>query len=149
MNRYLIIKRKALFEDGWTYGDWRQYVAWRDDGTASCVRMSRLPGYLSLLGVCLLSLAATVVFADWSTGGLLPLAWGRLFWLTFAGFAALGLAGWFTVTPWRLTVIVGKVRKRPDEPEPYAEPMHHNLSAADEATMRRFIGTELAKDEDQ
>lgn len=112
MKRYIALKRAALFEDGWTYGDWRQYVAWKDKDTAACVRMSRLPFILGLVGTCLVlvvTMAVMSVAPVWSL-----IAWPRTLVMLFVGFAFIGVGLLFSVTKWRLVVVVGEVRKQAD-----------------------------------
>jgi hypothetical protein len=41
MKRF-ICKHSDLTRDGWTYGDWTQYLYWRPDGDSQCVRTSRI-----------------------------------------------------------------------------------------------------------
>lgn len=38
-----IVHRSNLWEDSWTYGDWRQYMCKRADGALQCARVSGLP----------------------------------------------------------------------------------------------------------
>lgn len=113
MNRYLIIKRRALFADGWTYGDWRQYVAWRDDGSACLVRMSNLPLFASLVGVFFLLAAGCGTWLKVEAPDAI-VGWGKLFGYACLGFALVAplLITW--LTQWRLCVIVGRAVRRAD-----------------------------------
>lgn len=110
MTRYLIIKRTALKEDGWAYGDWRQYVAFRDDGSAACVRMSSLPATLGLVGL-FVAMCLSVAMLTWPPG---TIAWGRAWASLSLALSMVGVWSLFTMTQWRLVVIVGKVTQRAD-----------------------------------
>jgi hypothetical protein len=118
MKRFLIIHRDRakLQMDGKTYGDWRQYVAFLDDGSAVCCRISGVPATLAMIGFILLFIAAMCVLMAVATP--LPPIWGRLFVLTFIGFAMLGpwLVTWFT--PWRIVIPVSG-RMNPDSDGSY------------------------------
>lgn len=111
MKQRLIVRESALQKDGWTYGDWRQYVHFRPNGRAVLVRVSGWPAGLFLFGLLLLlALAVPVSLAVWS-GGVL---WERVFWFAFAGFAMIGpqIVQW--ATGWRLVVVVGTATRKPD-----------------------------------
>lgn len=96
---YLIIRRGALCEDSWTYGDWRQYIAFRDNGDACCVRMSVLPSILAMLGASLLAVVAV------AAQGVL-VRWPVMAFYAFLGFALCGPALVQLLTDWRLVVVV-------------------------------------------
>lgn len=52
-------QRPDHWEDGWTYGDWRQYIARRPDGALQCCRVSGVPFFVAVLGLVLVALAMT------------------------------------------------------------------------------------------
>jgi hypothetical protein len=108
---YLIIRREALKVDGWTYGDWRQYVAFLDNGDACCVRISALPFVLAMVGFVALCLPAMALFFWWQG---VDVAWTRVGVLAFIGFCLLGPEAVLAFTTWRLCVIVGTATKRSD-----------------------------------
>lgn len=37
---FLIVRRDQFHEDGWTYGDWRQYIVEFPDGRTRCARLA-------------------------------------------------------------------------------------------------------------
>ena len=96
----LFVHREHLHEDGWTYGDWRQYVAFRANGSAVICRLSELPSYLGMLGFGLLLVVAMIVLVPHPE----HVRWGRLFVFAFVGFLLLapGLLNW--LSPYRLVV---------------------------------------------
>lgn len=53
--RYMFVKRDQMKVDGFTYGEWRQYVAFLDDAerSAYCVRFSGLPPIMGVIGFTL------------------------------------------------------------------------------------------------
>lgn len=54
MKDWLFITRRPDFwEDSWTYGDWRQYMCKRPDGSLQCARQSAIGIIATLLGVSL------------------------------------------------------------------------------------------------
>lgn len=118
MKRFLIIHRDRakLQRDSWTYGDWRQYVVFLDDGSAVSCRISGVPATLAMIGFIVLAIVAMLVWVMVATP--LPVIWGRLFFLTSIGFALLGpwLVTWFT--PWRIVIPVSEPMK-PDSDGSY------------------------------
>ena len=110
--KYLIIKRDALKRDGWTYGDWAQYVAFRDDGTAACVRMSQLPAIFGMLGLALVATMTWLCLDPSIPPG--AIIWPRAYAMLAVGFAMVGFSLLFTVTRWKLVKVVGKVTRRLD-----------------------------------
>lgn len=107
MKKLMIIHRERakLQRDSWTHGDWRQYVAFLDDGSAICCRISGLPATLAVAGFIILALAGM----GFLTAGMgVPVYWWRIYAFAFVGFALLGpwLITWFT--PWRMIVPVSE-----------------------------------------
>lgn len=43
------IDDEKMWKDSWTYGDWRQYIVEHKDGSAQCVRLSRIPFLITAL----------------------------------------------------------------------------------------------------
>lgn len=106
----VIVRGEALKVDGWTYGDWRQYVAFLDNDEAVCVRHSDLTLFLAMIGLVLLALAGFCVWV-WASMDM-PLLWGRLAALTLIGFVLIGPERVRWLTPWRLVVVVGLTKKK-------------------------------------
>lgn len=73
---FFIAQRKDFWEDGWTYGDWRQYTYKRPDGQTQCVRISGIPATVMIVGFILLAICAMGAYIGYS----LPqaVAWGRI-----------------------------------------------------------------------
>lgn len=112
MTDYLIVKRGQLKVDGWTGGDWRQYVAFLDDKSAYCVRHSGLTGTVFFIGIALLLMAGMGVFIAWN--GQVEVYWERVIGIAVIGAVLLlpALITW--LTPWRLVVKVSD-KMLPDE----------------------------------
>lgn len=107
-----IVRRSSLQVDGFTYGDWRQYVAFLDDGTAICCRISTLPATLAIVGFALLTMAACGVLM--LASGIPVYSW-RVAGCAFLGFALAGpwAVTWFT--DWRLVVPVSEPMQRRED----------------------------------
>lgn len=97
--------RAKLQKDNWTGGDWTQYVAFLDDGSAICCRMSGIPVTLAMIGFVLLSLPVMAAFMAYNG---VDVIWPRIFETAFVGFALMGpwLVTWFT--PWRMIVLLSE-----------------------------------------
>jgi hypothetical protein len=59
MSKYFFCHYDQMWEDSWTYGDWKQYICNRGTET-QCARGSRLPFFLMSMG---LTFIATVLLA--------------------------------------------------------------------------------------
>jgi hypothetical protein len=101
----------ALKYDNWSYGDWRQYVAFLDDGSAICCRIASLPTILAMFGFALLALPAMAMFMAYNG---VDVIWPRVFETAFVGFVLLAPFFITWLTPWRLIVPLGK-KMLPDE----------------------------------
>lgn len=66
-----LIPKRDLNLDGWTYGEWTQYVAFLGDDSAQCCRRAQLPTLLSMLGCFLFAivLLCRVFFGPFGTAG--------------------------------------------------------------------------------
>ncbi len=107
---YMIVhkERNKLQVDGWTYGDWRQYVAFFPNDTARCVKIAEMPAILAMIGFVLLTLPAMAAFMAFNG---VPVNWPNVIKTTAVGLV-LPLpwaVTWFT--KWRLVVPVSKVMK--------------------------------------
>lgn len=116
MNYVIVHKeRNKLQVDGFTYGDWRQYVAFFPDNSARCCRVSSLPATIAMVGMLFFLMAVCgVLVALGAEGTLANIIWPRVLWT-----AAIGLMLWIPwaitwFTPWRLMVTVSE-RMMPDE----------------------------------
>ncbi len=92
--------------DSWTYGDWRQYVATRSDGSLQPCRISGLPAVSMMLG-CVLMMP--IIFAlIFYFQGVDPekLAWGRATGAAIIGFVMTipWIICW--TTPWEVMTAV-------------------------------------------
>lgn len=91
------------WQDGWTYGDWRQYVARRPDGALQPCRVSGLPFFMAIIGLfCLFPAICGAIF---ELQGV-DVYWGRVLWASVAGFLLTipALILWFG--PWTLMTAV-------------------------------------------
>ena len=114
MTRYLIIRRQALSQDSWTYGDWRQYVAFLDNDEAVCCRGSSLPFNLLLTGIVLIALAGMGTWVALAAPAV-PVYWWRIFAVAATGFAMTGVQFVVWFTDWRLMVMVSQKMPRKDD----------------------------------
>jgi hypothetical protein len=103
LGQRLIVRREALKEDSWTYGEWRQYIVFRDNGDACCVRLSTLPHMLFLIGLVGLTLPLMGAFFWWNGVGI---AWGNVAWSTGISFALVTPHLIQRLAGWRLVVVV-------------------------------------------
>lgn len=111
----MIVRRSDLKVDGWTYGDWRQYVAFLPDGSAICCRIAGWPSGLAMVGFVALSLPLMGLFFAFNG---VPVNWSRIIATALIGLLALvpWAVTWFT--RWRFVVPVsGKMW--PDEQGSY------------------------------
>lgn len=107
-NNYFIIRKQALREDGWTYGDWRQYVANRDDGSVQCCKHSQLPLLPLIIGICLLEMVALAVFmTPVIQSHPAPLNLGYVYTLSVVGFTLFGIGAGLYIGDYRLMYAVG------------------------------------------
>lgn len=106
----MIVRAAALQEDGWTYGEWRQFVAYLDNGQAVCCRHARWPFYAFLSGLLLLATIAVATWANHTQG--VPLYWGRVYWAAVLAFALTGPQLLFSLTGWRCVARVGPYMDR-------------------------------------
>lgn len=104
MKRPFIIACWHLQEDSWTYGDWKQYVAFINDHTAVCCRASLAPTIWGSIGFSIL-LAILLIVINMPHS---MIDWVNLAIITFVGFALLGPAFIELVTPWRWMVPVDR-----------------------------------------
>lgn len=104
---YLLVHkdRNKLQADGWTYGDWRQYVAFFPDNSARCCRASTLPMSLAMFGLAFAALPVMAVFMAYQG---VPVAWPNVICTALAGLAMLVPEVVTWLTPWRLMVPVSK-----------------------------------------
>lgn len=104
---YLLINRNKvkLQTDGFTYGEWRQYVAFLPDKTAVCCRYALLPTYLMVIGVVLLSLPLMAAYLAWNG---VSVDWPRTIGIAGIGLALLAPWTIMWLTPWRLLVAVSE-----------------------------------------
>ena len=75
MARYplFIVRPGDCWEDGWTYGEWRQYICNRPGGQTQCARVSRLQGLLMIPAMAMIIIPGFFMI-------VLPpevVAWGR------------------------------------------------------------------------
>lgn len=104
-----MIHRRALSLDSFTFGNFRQYIAKRDDGALQPVRLSQWPLVFLMIGLVLLELVAMCVFL---TPALVdnppPITnWGYVYTLTAIGFFSLGLSFSVYFGPYRMVIPVG------------------------------------------
>lgn len=63
--KHFIVRRRDVWEDSWTYGDWRQYVCRRPDGALQCARPSAIPLVFAIGSVVLSAMASmSAAFAE-------------------------------------------------------------------------------------
>lgn len=135
---YLIIHKRALSEDSWTYGDWRQYIARRDNGGLQCCRISILPLFATVIPAAFLLLVAmAVLIGNMSVANLNPLP-------VLIAFMVLGLGAALQFGDYRLAVPVGPVcfdgrRRFWHEEEAEDEGLHFDPAAYD---SRRYRGAD-------
>jgi hypothetical protein len=103
------IHKRALSEDSFTFGNWRQYIAKRDDGALQPVRKTMIPGVLVCIGLCLLELVGLAVFL---TPVLVehprPITnWDYVYTLTFLGFMCFGVGMGLIYGEYKMVVPVG------------------------------------------
>lgn len=91
------------WKDGWTYGDWTQFVARRPDGSVQPCRVSGLPFFMTIIGVFALFPAICGVIFELQG---LDIYWGRVVWTTTAGFGLLLPALLLWLGPWTLMTAV-------------------------------------------
>jgi hypothetical protein len=101
--QYLLSRRTALQRDSWTYGDWGQYLAFRDNGEACCVRHALLPIYCAIAGLILLWFPALAIAC--AVQGM-AVSWNSIAGVAFAAFLLLGPEVVLSFTDWRLVVVV-------------------------------------------
>lgn len=101
-----LIRKSDMWLDGWTYGDWRQYISRRADGALQPCRISNIPAFLMLLGVfCLFPVITALIMVLAGAAG--DIYWERLIVVTTVGMLMLGTGGFLSTGPWRLVTAVG------------------------------------------
>ena len=80
-----ITQAEDYWLDSWTYGDWRQYVARRRDGSLQPCRVSGLPGVLAAIGFFLMTPILFACLLHWNGMSSEQLAWGRAIVSFFVG----------------------------------------------------------------
>lgn len=110
MIRRFYVRRDQLKEDGWTYGDWRQYVAWHDDDSPSIVRLSSAPIRFAIVGFVAIATALPAIMVGLERPEAVDLT--RTMALAVLGLMLLCPLLVQIMTPWRLVVVVGGVRRK-------------------------------------
>lgn len=102
--RDLLFITRDFWKDGWTYGDWRQYIARRRDGALQPCRASGIPIFMMLFGG--FGLFPALMGVVFTLQGIQPI-WERI--ATITGISALVFAtGLFLcLSPWTLMTAVG------------------------------------------
>lgn len=105
----VIIHKRALSTDSFTFGNWRQYIAARDDGSLQPVRMSQWPLVLLMIGLVLLELVAMAVFLTPAISTVPhPITnWGYVYTMTMIGFISLGIALGLYFGEYKMVIPVG------------------------------------------
>jgi hypothetical protein len=106
----LLIKRDSLSEDSWTYGDWRQYVAFLPGDRAVCCRVSGIPASLGVMGLIIAAIACMSVLSAVMMG--IPLYWDRVTITGMIGILFMVPMLVTIFTPWRLVKTVSKIMHR-------------------------------------
>ena len=60
-NPYFLCHKSQMWEDSWTYGDWRQYICNRPNGQTQCARVSGLFAYLMFFGFIFVALGGVTI----------------------------------------------------------------------------------------
>ena len=77
MKDWLFFSRRGdHYADKFTYGDWRQYVAKRPDGSLQCCKVSAVCFVIFITGILALLFTLTGLLVSWQAPGA-PL-WGRI-----------------------------------------------------------------------
>lgn len=79
---YFLCKQNDFWQDSWTYGDWRQYMCRRKDGSTQAAKLSALTTISAVIGFCIMVLCAIAVYFFYAHD--VPVYWERLgaFWIT-------------------------------------------------------------------
>lgn len=92
--------------DGFTYGDWRQYVARRPDGSLQPCRVSDLPFFLGMMGFFALFPAIFAVIFLWQGLDPAKIAWERAAVSAVVGIVMMIPLAICWTTPWELMTAV-------------------------------------------
>lgn len=66
MAERFLVRRGEFWSDGWTYGDWHQYVCERPDGSTQCARVSRIPLFMEIFGACAVAIVLAVLWSGYN-----------------------------------------------------------------------------------
>ena len=106
MIRDILFLSRDHWEDGWTYGDWRQYIARRPDGALQPCRVSGLPVFLMLLGGFAMFPLMATIFAVLSGVPTDDFVWFRIGVATGVGVTLMLPSIILSMTRWRLMTAV-------------------------------------------
>lgn len=143
---YILIRKRALHRDGWTGGNYTQYIADRDDGSKQPCKGSMIPFVMLMIGLVLLELVACVVFlTPMIDPNVRPITnWDYVYKVTVIGFIATGIGVGLLVGNYRLMKAVqwrsydGK-RRHYYEPQPLRPGMNVFGDGAPVTPMRKFV----------
>lgn len=102
---YILIRKQVLSRDSWTYGDYRQFIAERDDGSLQPCRSSKIPFHLTMFGFVLLMIVG-MIFLNFTLGDRI-VNWGNAYIMTFIGFVSFGVGLGLEIGDYRLMKATG------------------------------------------
>ena len=90
MRKLFLCRHCDMWEDSWTYGDWRQYICRRPDGSLVPARHSTLPVLAAGAGLALFALACLCSWTGAAHPEMEP-RWGLLIAMGSVGAALASL----------------------------------------------------------